>query len=115
MKQNLLPLPIDVVSIKRAAFLARALNHPSRQRMLGLMDEYEALSVTQLQELLHEQQAIVSSHLTVLREARLVEVLREGKTRWYSVNYERMHRIQTAVDRLWNQKKGYAAGREMES
>lgn len=101
MKQNLPPLPIDVVSIKRAALLMRALNHPFRQRMLRLMDQYEALNVTQLQELMHEQQPVVSSHLTVLREAGLVEVLRDGKTRWYSVNYARLGRIGEAVGKLW--------------
>ena len=105
MKQNLPGLILDVVSIKRAALLARALNHPFRQKMLRLMDQHEALNVTQLQQLTHEQQPIVSSHLTVLREAGLVEVLREGKTRWYSVNYARLNRIGEAVDRLWKQTR----------
>ena len=107
MKQNLPPLPIDVVSIKRAAFLLRAINHPFRQKMLRLMDEYEALSVTQLYQLLREQQPVVSSHLTILREAGLVEVLREGKTRWYSVNYARLGRISEGVDKLWQQTKAH--------
>lgn len=115
MKRNLPELPIEVIAIKRAALLVRALNHPFRQQMLRLMDEHEALTVTQLYEFLDELQPVVSSHLSVLREAGLVEVLPEGKTRWYSVNYSRLNHIHGAIGQLRPVQKLSVAHRAVES
>lgn len=100
MKVQQQDLAIDAISIKRAALIVRALNHPFRQKILRLIHEEEALNVTQLQDLLEELQPVVSMHLGLLREAGIVDVYRDGKTRWYSLNYEYLDKVYGSVSRL---------------
>ena len=64
-----------------------ALAEPSRRQILDLLRDGER-SVNDLVERLPLSQPGVSKHLKVLREAGLVEVRREGKTRWYGVRAE---------------------------
>lgn len=105
MKVKQQELVIDVISIKRAALLLRALNHPFRQKILHLIHYNKALCVMQLQEQLCELQPVVSMHLSLLRDTGLVEVRREGKMRWYSVNYERLDTTFSSASELWPRKQ----------
>ena len=59
-----------------------ALAEPSRRRILDLLRGGER-SVSELVARVGLSQPGVSKHLRVLREAGLVDVRREGRTRWY--------------------------------
>jgi DNA-binding transcriptional ArsR family regulator len=59
-----------------------ALAEPSRRQILDLLRDGER-SVSDLVPRLRLSQPGVSKHLTVLREAGLVEVRPEGRRRWY--------------------------------
>jgi len=61
-----------------------ALAEPSRRHILDLLREGER-SVSDLVAHLSLSQPGVSKHLKVLREAGLVDVRPEGKTRWYGL------------------------------
>ena len=61
-----------------------ALAEPSRRRILDLLRRRER-SVSDLVARLKLSQPGVSKHLRVLREAGLVQVRRDGRTRWYSL------------------------------
>jgi ubiquinone/menaquinone biosynthesis C-methylase UbiE len=62
----------------------QTLSDPTRLRLLALLAE-EELSVAELQEILHLGQSRISTHLSVLRAADLVEPRREGKHTYYSL------------------------------
>ncbi len=62
----------------------QTLSDPTRLRLLALLGE-EELSVAELQEILHLGQSRISTHLSVLRAARLVDPRREGKHTYYSL------------------------------
>jgi DNA-binding transcriptional ArsR family regulator len=64
-----------------------ALAEPSRRRILDLLRDRER-SVTELVARIGLSQPGVSKHLKALREAGLVEVRPEGKTRWYGLRAE---------------------------
>lgn len=64
-----------------------ALAEPSRRRILDLLRERER-SVGELVARMPLSQPGVSKHLKVLREAGLVEVRPDGKTRWYALRAE---------------------------
>ena len=61
-----------------------ALAEPSRRRILDLLRRRER-SVGHLVDRVGLSQPGVSKHLRVLREAGLVDVRKEGRTRWYSL------------------------------
>jgi DNA-binding transcriptional ArsR family regulator len=61
-----------------------ALAEPSRRRILDLLRGRER-SVSDLVQRIGLSQPGVSKHLRVLRDAGLVDVRNEGRTRWYSL------------------------------
>ncbi len=77
MYQNL-PMP-SIVKILRAAA------DPTRLRILLLL-QAEELSVAELQEILVMGQSTISTHLSQLKHAGLVEDRRTGKSSFYSVS-----------------------------
>ncbi len=66
------------------AQILKALAHPRRLEILNLIREQE-LSVSDIYAMLDLPQANVSQHLTILREANVVETRREGKNIFYTV------------------------------
>ncbi|HQU56246.1 MAG TPA: metalloregulator ArsR/SmtB family transcription factor, partial [Chitinophagaceae bacterium] len=79
-------LDIDVLQIKKAALIIRAINHKLRQQMLKLIDDYEKITVTELYINLRLEQSVASQHLAILRKAGFVKATRQGKFIFYSVN-----------------------------
>ncbi len=62
----------------------KALGEESRLRILRVVSN-EPLDVSQIADRLHISPYNVSKHLRVLRDARLLQVQREGKRRLYSL------------------------------
>jgi DNA-binding transcriptional ArsR family regulator len=96
------PLEINVLSLKNASLFFRAINHDFRQRILQLVHKHGRLTVTEIYVKLRREQCVVSSHLAVLREARLVKAERVGKNIFYSVNYEQIKHLQSLAAELLN-------------
>lgn len=83
-------LHIEVLKIKKAAHIFRAINHPLRQQMLRLLDQNGRITVTNLYRQLQLEQSVASQHLAILRGAAVVTTAREGKLIYYAVNYQRL-------------------------
>ncbi len=69
----------------KASALFGAFAHPTRLRILNLLQDRKEICVCDLHEILGETQPKVSRHLAALRRAGLVEVRRDGKWKFYSV------------------------------
>jgi len=63
--------------------LVKLLSDSTRLRLLALLEQ-EPLSVVELQEVMGMGQSRISSHLSLLKQAGLVEDRREGKKSFYS-------------------------------
>src|ERR1700729_402589 len=74
---------------------------PSRLRILLLL-KGEELSVAELQEILAMGQSTISTHLSQLRQAGLVEDRRTGKSSLYSIRIDSADGI---LEGLWKQAK----------
>jgi DNA-binding transcriptional ArsR family regulator len=66
---------------------------PSRRRILGLVWDRE-MAVSEIADQFDSTIGAVSQHLAVLREARFVEMRREGNRRYYRANRE-------ALEEMW--------------
>jgi DNA-binding transcriptional ArsR family regulator len=91
---------IEVVSIKKAALVFRAINHNLRRHMVQLLHQNARMTVTQLYVKLRLEQSVASQHLAILRKAGLVSTERQGKFIFYSVNYGRLKQIQELAGNL---------------
>jgi DNA-binding transcriptional ArsR family regulator len=95
-------LKVELLNVKKAALVLRAVNHKLRQQILKLIDEYTRVTVTEIYLKLRLEQSVVSQHLAVLRKAGFVTTLRDGKFIYYSINPTRIEELNKFVEQLLN-------------
>ncbi|MDB5283739.1 MAG: transcriptional regulator, ArsR family [Bacteroidota bacterium] len=88
--------------LKKIALVLKALNHPIRKQIIGLLEDKKKLSVTEIYVQLRLEQSIASQHLAILRKAEVVETDREGKSICYSINKKRMADVVVLITDLAN-------------
>lgn len=93
-------LKIDVIQLKKAALILRAVNHKLRQQIMKLIHQNGKMTVTEIYVKLRLEQSVASQHLAILRKAGYVNTLRDGKFIFYSVNYERLDQVHKIVHDL---------------
>lgn len=101
-KENGVLLKVDLLEVKKASLVLRALNHKLRQQILKLIDENGKMTVTELYVKLRLEQSVASQHLAILRKAGFVKTERDGKFIYYSVNINRIHELNRFVNELLN-------------
>ena len=80
---------MDIDAVHEWAELLKALAHPTRlQIVIELLKGIKC--VTDIQEILPASQSNISQHLTVLRNARLVDFSQDGAQRCYYVSRPRL-------------------------
>lgn len=72
--------------LNRAAKVLKCISHPDRLRLVECLERNE-LSVNALVKKLGLSQAVVSKHLSVLREGEIVQSKVLRNYRYYSVSY----------------------------
>src|ERR1041384_4621669 len=90
-------LKVDLLNIKKASLILRAINHKLRQQILKLIDEQGKITVTEIYVKLRLEQSVASQHLAILRKAGFVNTEREGKLIYYSVNTSRLEEVNQLV------------------
>lgn len=93
-------LKVDLLKVKKAALILRAVNHKLRQQILQQINEHGKMTVTDLYIKLRLEQSVASQHLAVLRKAGFVKTAREGKFIYYSVNTSRMEELNKFIGDL---------------
>jgi DNA-binding transcriptional ArsR family regulator len=93
-------LKIDVIQLKKAALILRAVNHKLRQQILKLIHQNGKMTVTEIYVKLRLEQSVASQHLAILRKAGYVNTVRDGKFIFYSVNYSRLDQVHSIVHDL---------------
>lgn len=94
------PLKLDLLELKKAAVLLRALNHKLRQQILQLISESGKITVTEIYVKLRLEQSVASQHLAILRKAGFVNTTREGKFIFYSVNLPKLQELANYTTQL---------------
>ena len=95
-------LNVDLLSVKKASLILRAINHKLRQQILKLIDEHGKITVTEIYVKLRLEQSVASQHLAILRKAGFVKTERDGKFIYYTVNTNRIEELNQFVESLLN-------------
>src|SRR6476620_929965 len=93
-------LTVDLLNVKKASLILRAINHKLRQQILKLIDEHGRITVTEIYVKLRLEQSVASQHLAILRKAGFVKTERDGKFIYYSVSSERLEELNKFVKDL---------------
>lgn len=90
-------LEMSVQQLRKAAVTLRAINHPLRQQILQMIFEKKQMTVTELYIALRLEQSVTSQHLAILRRAGFVNTHRNGKHIRYSVNEEKIEKMEKLI------------------
>ncbi len=83
MSTTTLEQRVGTEKLVRASELLKVAAHPQRLAILDLLGRNKRLCVTDLMDLLGVEQAILSQHLTLMRDKGLVDFAKEGKYSFY--------------------------------
>ncbi len=89
---------IDLEKLDVAASKLRAIAHPVRIAILGMLKEEEKLSVTEIYTRLSIEQAAASHHLNILKGKGLLGSKRSGKKIFYSLKEENVNKLIDCVN-----------------
>jgi DNA-binding transcriptional ArsR family regulator len=78
---------VSALRIEHAAEMLKALAHPVRLSIVDLIAQNQACTVSQIQQALGLEQAVVSQQLSILRGKDVLICLRAGKNSVYSMKY----------------------------
>lgn len=90
-------LQLDLLAMKKANLVLRALNHTLRQQILRFIATHGETSVSELYTGLFLEQSVASQHLAALRKAGVVNAVRKGKFIYYRLAPDRIRTIQQAL------------------
>lgn len=85
--------PLRSIDFETLATTLKALAHPTRLAIIGLLVEHPRLHCTQLIEQLGIEQTLLSHHLSHLFDRGILRRVKEGKFILYSLADQRMARI----------------------
>lgn len=77
---------LDINKLEEAASKLRAIAHPMRIAIIGLLEIKPEMNVTEIYERLNMEQATASHHLNILKNKGVLNSRREGKNTLYSIN-----------------------------
>ena len=98
--ENGITLKVDLLNVKKASLILRAINHKLRQQILKLIDEQGRITVTEIYVKLRLEQSVASQHLAILRKANVVKTIRDGKFIYYSLNEKRLNELGQIVNQI---------------
>ncbi len=84
---------LNTEQLEQAANMLKAIAHPMRIAILGLLEQGNRLSVTEIHEVLNIEQSTTSHHLGILKDKGVLCSKREGKNTFYSLKNENFKHI----------------------
>ncbi len=78
-------LRFEIEKLEGAAYLLKAVVHPTRLAVIDLLAQYKEMSVTDFTNVLDLSHALISHHLTDMRSKNILQTRREGQQIFYSI------------------------------
>ncbi len=90
---------LDPKRLEEAASKLRAMAHPMRIAIIGLLEKNEQMNVTQIYETLKIEQASASHHLNILKTKGVLDSSRSGKNTFYYLKHEALSQVIECLNR----------------
>lgn len=90
---------IALNKLETASEMLKAIAHPIRLTIVGMLDDEKKLSVTEIHEALNIEQAVASHHLSILKNKGVLLSERSGKNCYYSLKHQRLSQIVACIDK----------------
>ncbi|MCB0795748.1 MAG: helix-turn-helix transcriptional regulator [Flavobacteriales bacterium] len=99
MNEMLLGKRVGENRLLKASELLRTAAHPQRLAILDLLGRHERLCNLEMQEMLGIEQAILSQHLSLMRDRGLVDFEKDGRFSRYFIRQPEFLRIIGCLER----------------
>lgn len=93
---------VDSDKLNRAVEMLKVAAHPQRMAILDLLGTKPRHTNSELQEQLGIEQAILSQHLTLMRDKGLVDVERDGRFSYYFLKQPDFMKIISCIESCCN-------------
>lgn len=90
---------VTLEKLETAAEMLKAIAHPIRITIVGMLDNKKKLNVTQIHKALKIEQAVASHHLSILKNKGVLLSERSGKNSYYSLKHQRLSQIVACIDK----------------
>jgi len=84
---------LQTEQLEQAANMLKAIAHPMRIAILGLLEDGKRLSVSEIHDILNIEQSTTSHHLGILKDKNVLCSKREGKNTFYSLKNTNLQHI----------------------
>lgn len=91
-------MPCDIISMM--IDILKALADENRLKIITLLSGKKALCVCEIEKSLKLSQNLVSHHLSILKQAKVVENCRCGKNQYYSINNKILKNFVKKINRM---------------
>ncbi|HEY6956576.1 MAG TPA: metalloregulator ArsR/SmtB family transcription factor [Flavisolibacter sp.] len=91
-------MKLEPEGIRKLALLYHAIDHPTRMAIMRLIHAHEAMSVMEISDKMRLDKETVSQQLGILRRVQLVFSMPRSRFRYYSLNYNLLHRLHYRFD-----------------
>lgn len=85
---------IDHEKLATATAVVEALAHPNRLKIIRLIDHHKTMTIQQIYHRMEMDKNTLAQHLRVLRMSNIIFAEKSGKTIIYTLNYQKLSRIQ---------------------
>ncbi len=99
--------------LEYAEALMRALAHRLRIQILEFIHKEGQTHVQKIYRTLDLEQSITSQHLAIMRKVGLLHCRKEGKFKYYSVNYDLIERAVLAVDEFVEREEKWMKSQQL--
>jgi ArsR family transcriptional regulator len=84
---------ISLEKLEKMAEVLKTIAHPVRLEIIEILEEYNTLSVTEIQQKLNIEQSLLSHHLTKMKDKGILSSQRDGKNLYYSISLKNIETI----------------------
>ena len=95
---------LDIIQLEKTAESLKVIAHPVRISILGLLEDGDELSVSEIQEKLGLEQAPTSHHLGLLKTRGILLSKRVGRNTLYALDKENLQNVMCCFKRCANEE-----------
>jgi len=88
---------INPETLEKAASMLKAMAHPLRFSIVGLLEDGKKLTVTEIHRKLGIEQSTASHHLVILKDRGVLSSKREGKNTWYFLKHADLKNVLSSI------------------
>lgn len=90
---------IQIEKLENASEMLKAIAHPMRIAIVGMLSDNKSLTVTEIHEALAIEQAVASHHLSIMKNKGVLVSERNGKNSYYKLKHPRLSQIVSCIDK----------------